>query len=82
MRTFFTIALVASALLLPWWTTAIVLVCACFLCDRYFEAIAIGVLADALYGSAIGWHGFSYMGTAFALAALVFAGLVRDRLAW
>ncbi len=82
MRLAFNIALVISLLFLPWWLGAIVLVAGCLAVRGFYEAIAYGILADALYGTAIGVYGFPYPAAAFALVAFLISVFLRDKLAW
>ena len=82
MRIAFHIALILSILYMPWWTAAIILVCACFLLERFYEAVIYGIIVDALFGTEYGFHGYSYIGSTFALAAFLLASLIRNRLAW
>jgi hypothetical protein len=82
MRIAFHIALILSILYMPWWTTAIILICACFLVERFFEAIIYGVVVDALFGTQYGFHGYSYAASLFALVVFLFASFIRTRLAW
>jgi hypothetical protein len=82
MRIAFHIALILSILYMPWWTAAIILVCACFMLDRFYEAILYGIAVDALFGTEYGFHGLMYAGSIFSLVALLVASLIRDRLAW
>jgi hypothetical protein len=82
MRIAFHIALILSLLYLPWWAGAIILVCACFMLDHFYEAILYGILADALYGSRFGINGFEYAATLFVLVFFIFASFIRNRLVW
>lgn len=82
MRIAFHIALIFSLLYLPWWAGALVLVCACFLLERFYEAVIYGILSDALYGTGFGFHGFEYMATAFSAALILLASLTRNRFVW
>lgn len=82
MRLSFNIILIILILFLPWWLGAIVLVAGCLTVRGFYEAIAYGILTDALYGTAIGIHGFPYPATAFALIAFLISVFLRDKLAW
>jgi hypothetical protein len=82
MRILFHIALILSLLYLPWWAGAIVLVSACFLLEKFYEALLYGILADALYGTSYGMHGFAYAASLFALIVFSFAAFIRNRLVW
>ena len=82
MRIAFHIALILSLLYLPWWVGAIILVCACFLLERFYEAVLYGILTDALYGTGFGSHGFEYMATAFSVALILSASFMRSRFVW
>jgi hypothetical protein len=82
MRLAFNIALIFSIFCLPWWVGALVLVAGCFTVRNFYEAVGYGILADALYSTPLGFHGFQYMCTAFALASLLLALSLRSRLAW
>ena len=82
MRIVFNIALVISILWLPWYISAILLVAACFSVRGFYEAVAHGILADALYAAPAGFHGFPYLATAFALLVLLLSLALRDRLSW
>jgi hypothetical protein len=82
MRIAFHIALIVSLLYLPWWAGAIILICACFLLEKFYEAVIYGILADAIYGTRFGFYGFEYMATAFSVALILFASFTRNRLVW
>ncbi len=82
MRIAFNIALILSILFLPWWTGAIILVSACFLVDRFYEAMFYGVLADALYGSSLGIHGFAYAASAFAFSVFALSYFIKGKIVW
>jgi hypothetical protein len=82
MRIIFHIALILSLLYLPWWAGAIVLISACFLLEKFYEALMYGILADALYGTTYGIHGFAYAASLFALIVFSFASFIRNRLVW
>lgn len=82
MRIAFNIALILSILFCPWWTGAIVMICACLMLERFYECVIYGILADALYGTSYGIHGFAYAATAFSLVVFSMASLIRNRLAW
>jgi len=82
MRLSFHIALILSILYCPWWATAIILICACFLLDSFYEAIIYGIAIDALYGTKFGYHGVMYAGTLFATIVFLCASAIRNRLVW
>ncbi len=82
MRIIFHIALIFSLLYLPWWAGAIVLIAACFLVERFYEALMYGILVDALYGTSYGIHGFAYTASLFALVVFLFSAFIRERLVW
>lgn len=82
MRLNFHIAIIISILFFPWWATAIILICACFLIDRFYEAVLYGILIDSLFGTKYGFHGLSYVGTAFTALLLLFASFIRNKLVW
>ncbi len=82
MRIAFNIALAVSLLYLPWWAGAVIVVSACFLVEGFYEAVAYGILADALYATDAGFHGTRYAATIFAAIVFIFASIIRKRLAW
>ncbi|HEU5114290.1 MAG TPA: hypothetical protein VFT82_00825 [Candidatus Paceibacterota bacterium] len=82
MRLVFNIALIVSLLFLPWWAGALLLISACMLVDRFFEAILFGILADAFYSTKFGFHGFSSAATLYAIVVFLIASSVRKRLSW
>lgn len=82
MRVAFHIALIISLIYLPWWAGAIILMCACFMLERFYEAVLYGIAADALYGSSYAVSGFPYAATLFAVIVFAFASFIRDRLVW
>jgi cell shape-determining protein MreD len=82
MRIAFHIALVISILFTPWWTGAIILVAACLIVDRFYEAVLYGVIVDAIYSTTFGYHGFAYAATLYAVSVYLLVSLVRSRLAW
>ncbi|HEY0908444.1 MAG TPA: hypothetical protein VGE35_03805 [Candidatus Paceibacterota bacterium] len=82
MRTAFNIGLIICLLFLPWWLGAIVLVAACLAIRGFYEAILYGILADALYGTTLGIHGFQYPATALAVILVLISAFLRDKLAW
>ncbi len=82
MRILFHIALIISLLYFPWWLGAIILVGACFLVEHFYEAVLYGILADAIYGTSYGIHGFAYAASLFALIVFSFSTFIRTRLVW
>jgi hypothetical protein len=82
MRILFNIVLIFSILYCPWWTGAIIVLCACLLVNRFYEVVLYGILADALYGTQFGIHGFAYAASLFTLSIFVVTSLIRSRLAW
>jgi hypothetical protein len=82
MRIIFNIALILSLLYLPWWIGALILVVACFMVERFYEAFIYGILMDALYGTHFGLHDFYYFGSAYSLVVFSIAALLRDKLSW
>lgn len=81
-RLAFNIALILSLLYLPWWAGAVIALSACFMIGRFYEVVIYGILADTLYGSRFGWHGFSYVATLYAVVIFAAASVIRKRLAW
>ncbi len=82
MRFAFNAVLVISLLYLPWWAGAIIVISACFLIDRFFEAVAYGIVADAVYGSRYGFYGYTHVAALYALVVLAVASYLRKRMAW
>lgn len=74
------VALLLSALFAPWWLTAALAAALAFIFDWYYEAVAAGFLADALYGSEVpALRGIEF---AFTVGAALVVGLsmfVRTR---
>lgn len=82
MRIAFNIAIIASILFAPWWLTALIVLAAVAMIGRFYEAIAYGILVDALYGTPVGYHGFSYAATLYAVVIFIVANAVRKRVVW
>jgi len=82
MRITFIIALILLVLYLPWWVGALVALAACFIIDRFYEVFIYGIAVDALYGSALGFHGYMYLGSLFSLCIFTCSLLLRDKLSW
>ena len=82
MRLAFNIALIASLLYLPWWVGALLAIAACLCVDKFYEVVIYGVIADALYGTKFGFHGFRYMATFYSVVVFTALSVVRKRLAW
>lgn len=82
MRIAFNIAIIASIFFFPWWLTAILVLAAVSLVGRFYEAIAYGILVDALYGTSMGYRGFPYMATAYSVIVFILANAVRKRVVW
>lgn len=82
MRIAFNIGLIISILYLPWWVGALVLLVACFMIERFYEAFLYGILTDVLYGTSFGIHNFMYVASVFSLIVFSLAALLRDKLSW
>jgi len=82
MRIFFNILLVVSALFFPWWATGVFMIAACSFVPRFYEVVIYGIAIDALYSSSYGFHGFSWVWSAYASAVLLAAHFLRSRLSW
>lgn len=81
-RILWNIALVVSLLYLPWWAGAVVALSAAFLVEGFYEVVIYGILSDALYGTALGFHGFHYVATSFTVVVLILASIIRGKLVW
>jgi len=82
MRIAFNIALILSLLFLPWWAGAIIALSGAFLVDGFFEVIIYGIISDALYGTSLGFHGFTHVGAIYAVIVFALGSVVQKRLAW
>ena len=82
MRLVFNLMLALAILYMPWWAGAIILIAGCLVIERFYEAVIYGIVADALYSTAYGFHGFSYVGSAFAAAVLLVSSIIRKRVVW
>lgn len=82
MKLFFNIALIVSLIYLPWWLGALVLCVACFAVSNFYEAIIYGIVADALYATSFGFHGFSFVCSLFAFTVFAISVLLKDKLSW
>lgn len=71
-RNLFTIGLVLSVFLFPWWLTAIMAISGLMLFNAYLEGIFPFIFFDLAYGLALpGWPDWSFMLTVGALVILV-----------
>ncbi len=74
------VVLVASAYLLPWWFVVVLTCAALFYFRNFYEAVGIGFLLDALYGTGSVFGGWPYMLTLIAVVLLVLATKLRERM--
>ena len=82
MRLAFHIAIALSILFLPWWATAAILVAACLLLERFYEAVLYGIAIDALYATPYGLYGHSLVWTTASALLFIACQPLRKRLAW
>lgn len=77
------IALLIGAIVAPQVATAAVAVGAAFLFSRFWEAIAIGVVLDALYAaSEPRWFGFQFIYTVSIALLLLVVWRLKKSLRW
>lgn len=69
-------------LFFPWWLTALIVLAAVSVVGKFYEALAYGIVMDAVYGTALGFHGFSYAATLYAVAIFIVANAIRKRVVW
>ncbi len=72
--------LVISLFFLPWWITFIIALGATLYIRNFYEVIIYGIFFDALYGTSVGLHGFSYWGTTTAIIFFMCAFMLRDKI--
>jgi hypothetical protein len=80
MRIIFNIALAISILFFPWWLVAPLMIAACSFVPRMYEVVLYGIAFDALYSTALGIHGFAFVGSAFSAVLLGTVSFLRGRL--
>jgi len=74
------VILVVGAFLLPWWVTAILGLAALFYFKNFYEAIAIGLVLDSIYGTSAIFNSFPYLLTMSALVLVLLVTNIRSRM--
>lgn len=61
IRTITSFAILASIFYIPWWAAALLLLVAIFFIDSYYEALALGLIADLFYIPLFSLFGFNHV---------------------
>ncbi|MEY2640837.1 MAG: hypothetical protein RL150_230 [Candidatus Parcubacteria bacterium] len=75
-----TVLLLVLACLLPWWVAVIGTLAALFYFKAYYEAVFIGLVFDAMYGSYVLFPALPYVLTLATLGIVYVATTVRARM--
>lgn len=82
-RIFAVLVLVVCAVAAPQAATAVAAVAAAFFFTRFWEAVAIGVLLDALYSTPEPrWFGFQFIYTVGIALALIVLWRLKKQIRW
>jgi len=74
------IAILFSALFLPWWSALFLIFLGALFFKNFYEAFFFGLLLDALYGTeAINFHGFRLFFTALGLFFIFFGKMMKKK---
>lgn len=65
---------------MPWWFVAVLTCAALFYFKHFYEAIGIGFLLDAIYGTGTALVGWPYALTIVAIVLVVLATKLRERM--
>lgn len=79
-RIFVTIVLLVLAVMLPWWVAALGTVAALFYFPAYYEAVLLGLLFDAMYGSYVLFPMLPYVLTITMLAVVYVVTRIRSHM--
>lgn len=75
--------LFAAVLFAPWWVSAILGIIATLYFPKFYEAVAMALLFDILYGTSIEWlNGFQFIFSAVVIVILVISEWARGYLRW
>lgn len=69
--------LVLSALFLPWWITAPLILAGCVFVESFYEGVVLAVIIDLVYGTTP----LPYL-TAAALLVFLVSPVLRERVRW
>lgn len=79
-RLLFSVGLFIAAFILPWWLTVLITLAALFYFPHFYEAVCIGLILDAVYGSYVLFSSFSYAMTLAALILVFMVTKIRERM--
>lgn len=80
VRLVWNILLLILAFLVPWWITVLCTLAALFYFKSFYEAVLVGLILDALYGSYVLFPAFPYALTLVALAFVLVVSKIRERM--
>lgn len=80
IRIAISLLIVSLISLLPWWVIVILLSIALIIFKSYYEAVFIGLILDAVYGTAVIYPAYPYIFTMFAVLILIFSRYLRERI--
>jgi hypothetical protein len=80
-RIIFNILLFISAIIAPWWFTALFSIAILYYFKNFNEVILFGVIMDVLYGRlSANFHWYDYKFTVFFLILLITSYFIKKRL--
>lgn len=79
LRIFATIILISLITFLPWYVMLPLILVMTFLFSKYYEAILLGLILDAVYGTFFVISQFPYLFTIITILILILIIYLRDR---
>jgi hypothetical protein len=65
---------------LPWWANVILIIALAFYFKNYYEAVILGLIMDAIYGSFVVFDSFIYMFTISFLIMIYVVNKIREKM--
>ncbi len=80
LRVILSLILLFLVFFLPWWINIIFIVALAFYFKNYYEAVALGLVMDSVYGSFVVFDSFTYMFTLSFFVMIFVINKIREKM--